>query len=96
MFGVANSLIRYWEGEFPTLKPYKNSKGERRFTPDNIRMIERIYHLVKERGFTLDGARQELKSEMLRQKNKEVLANRLKKLKDQLSELLDRLENEEE
>ena len=96
MFGVANSLIRYWEGEFPALKPYKNSKGERRFTPDNILMIERIYHLVKERGFTLEGARQELKSEMQRRKKKEEIRDRLVKLRDQLSNLLDKLDAEEE
>lgn len=95
MFEVSTSLIRYWEGEFPSLRPSKNSKGERRFTPDNILMIERIYHLVKERGFTLDGARQELKTEMARQKKKDELSKRLKDVKEKMSRLLEQLGEEE-
>jgi len=60
MFSVSNSLIRYWETEFSILKPQKNRKGDRRFKPKDIRILERIYTLVKERGFTLEGARKEL------------------------------------
>jgi len=60
MYDVSSSLIRYWENEFPSLKPHKNSKGDRRFTPNNLEELNLIYHLVKERGFTLDGARAEL------------------------------------
>jgi len=60
MFGVSNSLIRYWETEFTRLKPKKNRKGDRRYTIKEIRYLERIYTLVKERGFTLDGAKKEL------------------------------------
>ena len=63
MFGVSTSLIRYWETEFEDLKPYKNSKGDRRFTPENIAQFQKIYTLVKERGFTLNGAKQELKQQ---------------------------------
>ena len=62
MFGVSNSLIRYWETEFKALKPTKNKKGDRRFTVKDIRTLERIYTLVKERGFTLEGAKKELRS----------------------------------
>lgn len=94
MFEVSTSLIRYWEGEFPSLRPSKNSKGERRFTPDNILMIERIYHLVKERGFTLEGARQELKTEMARQRTKEELTKRLLGLKEKMGRMLDQLGDE--
>lgn len=56
-FDVNASLIRYWEQEFPIIKPKKNKKGNRYFTPDDIKHLKIIYHLVKEKGYTLDGAR---------------------------------------
>lgn len=61
MFGVTNSLIRYWETEFSHLKPKKNRRGDRQYTVKDIHVIERIFTLVKERRFTLDGAKQEMK-----------------------------------
>lgn len=62
-FGVNTSLIRFWEKEFDILKPKKNAKGNRKFTPDDIKHLKLIYHLVKERGFTLEGAKIHLKEE---------------------------------
>ena len=56
-FNVNASLIRYWEQEFPIIKPKKNKKGNRYFTPEDIKNLKIIYHLVKEKGYTLDGAR---------------------------------------
>lgn len=56
-FQVNASLIRYWEQEFPIIKPKKNKKGNRYFTPEDIKNLKMIYHLVKEKGYTLDGAR---------------------------------------
>lgn len=56
-FNVNASLIRYWEQEFPIIKPKKNKKGNRYFTPEDITKLKIIYHLVKEKGYTLDGAR---------------------------------------
>lgn len=61
MFGVNNSLIRFWEKEFDIIKPKKNKKGNRMFTPQDVENLRVIYHLVKERGFTLQGAQQKLK-----------------------------------
>lgn len=61
LFGVSASLLRYWETEFSILKPQKNRKGDRRYIKKDIHQIERIYTLVKERGFTLEGAKKELK-----------------------------------
>lgn len=61
MFGVSNSLIRFWETEFDILKPRKNAKGNRLFTKKDIENLKIIYHLVKEKGFTLEGARKKLK-----------------------------------
>jgi DNA-binding transcriptional MerR regulator len=60
-FNVNNSLIRFWEKEFEIIKPKKNAKGNRLFTAEDIANFKLIYNLVKERGFTLDGAKQKLK-----------------------------------
>ena len=56
-FEVNTSLLRYWEQEFPILRPKKNKKGNRYFTPEDLKNLQIIYHLVKEKGYTLDGAR---------------------------------------
>ncbi|WP_430909324.1 MerR family transcriptional regulator [Maribacter sp. 2-571] len=60
-FDVNTSLIRFWEKEFDVIKPKKNAKGNRKFTPQDIKNLQLIYHLVKERGFTLEGAKTHLK-----------------------------------
>lgn len=61
MFGVNHSLIRFWEKEFDILKPKKNKKGNRMFTQKDVENLKLIYHLVKERGYTLDGAKKKLR-----------------------------------
>jgi len=61
MFSVNISAIRFWEKEFEILKPKKNKKGNRLFTPKDIKNLKIIYHLLKERGFTVEGARKKLK-----------------------------------
>ena len=60
-FGVNVSLIRFWEQEFEVIKPKKNAKGNRLFTKEDIENFKLIFNLVKERGFTLEGAKQKLK-----------------------------------
>lgn len=60
-FNVNASLIRFWDKEFDILKPKKNAKGNRMFTPEDVKNLQLIYHLVKERGFTLEGAKVHLK-----------------------------------
>lgn len=62
MFEVNTSLIRFWEKEFPTIKPKKNKKGNRLFTVKDITTIDRIYTLVKKKGYTLEGAKKALRS----------------------------------
>ena len=59
MFNVNTSLIRFWEKEFSILKPKKNAKGNRLFTQKDVDNLHVIFNLVKERGFTLDGAKKE-------------------------------------
>lgn len=61
MFDVNQSLIRYWESQFRVLRPKRNKKGNRLFTPEDIRNLKLIYHLVKERGMTLEGAKKALR-----------------------------------
>jgi DNA-binding transcriptional MerR regulator len=61
MFGVNTSLIRFWEKEFNMIQPKKNRKGNRMFTPKDIELLQVIYHLLRERGYTIEGAKKKLK-----------------------------------
>nr|AOE08587.1 transcriptional regulator [uncultured bacterium]CCG00513.1 MerR family transcriptional regulator [uncultured Flavobacteriia bacterium] len=90
-FDVNTSLIRFWEKEFDVLKPKKNAKGNRKFTPTDIKNLELIYHLVKERGFTLEGAKTHLKENKQQTLNKFDLIRKLENIKAQLQELKDQL-----
>jgi len=90
MFDVSSSLIRYWESEFVPLKPQKNRKGDRRFTKKDIELLEKIYTLVKERGFTLEGAKKELRKRKSNTQSSEILA-RLKKIRQSLTKLKSQL-----
>ena len=87
MFNVSKSLIRFWESEFDLLRPHKNSKGDRRFTAQNIEQFRTIYHLVKERGFTLEGAKRELKQSKDRIAKKRKALESLTKLRNFLEDL---------
>ncbi|HAH56802.1 MAG: MerR family transcriptional regulator [Lentimicrobium sp.] len=69
MFKVNVSLIRYWEREFSIIKPYRNKKGTRFFTPKDVENFNLIHHLVKERGFTLQGARDYLSEKKITDAN---------------------------
>lgn len=87
IFDVNTSLIRFWEKEFPIIQPKKNSKGNRLFTVKDIEHFNKIYQLVKEEGYTLDGAKKALRSkapnEAIAMNTTEVI-NRLEKIKAQL------------
>ena len=61
MFNVNTSLIRFWEKEFGIIQPKKNRKGNRLFTPKDIETFNKIYHLVKTEGYTIEGAKKALK-----------------------------------
>ena len=61
MFAVNASLIRYWENEFEILKPKKNAKGDRHFRPEDIKNLRLIHHLLRERKYTIEGAKEFLK-----------------------------------
>lgn len=84
---VATSLIRFWESEFDIIKPKKNRKGNRQFTKEDIENVKIIYHLVKERGFTLQGAKDMLKNNSNEIKDKMTLIDSLKQIRTFLVEL---------
>ena len=88
MFDVSKSLIRFWENEFEMLRPAKNTKGERRFTNANIEHMHIIYNLVKKRGFTIKGAKQEIRENKKRLKNKREALQLMEKLKVDLEGFL--------
>lgn len=90
-FGVNTSLIRFWEKEFDVLKPKKNAKGNRRFTPQDIKNLELIYHLVKERGFTLDGAKIHLKENKQKTLDQFDIIRKLKAVKAELLKIKEEL-----
>ncbi|WP_033960864.1 MerR family transcriptional regulator [Psychroserpens jangbogonensis] len=83
-FDVNTSLIRFWEKEFDAIKPKKNAKGNRKFTPEDVKNLQFIYHLVKERGFTLEGAKTHLKEEKQKTLNNFEIINKLEGIKAQL------------
>ncbi len=83
-FDVNQSLIRFWDKEFDILKPKKNAKGNRMFTPEDIKNLKLIYHLVKERGFTLDGAKAHLKDNKKKALDKYDIISKLEAVKAEL------------
>jgi DNA-binding transcriptional MerR regulator len=83
-FGVNASLIRFWDKEFDILKPKKNAKGNRMFTPEDIKNLKLIYHLVKERGFTLEGAKTYLKEKQKKALDKFEIISKLEGIKAEL------------
>ena len=83
-FNVNASLIRFWDKEFDILKPKKNAKGNRMFTPEDVKNIKLIYHLVKERGFTLEGAKTHLREGQKKTLDKFDIISKLEAVKAEL------------
>jgi len=83
-FNVNASLIRFWEKEFDVLKPKKNAKGNRMFTPEDLKNLKTIFHLVKEKGFTLEGAKDFLKNGKKSSLNTIEIIEKLELIKKQL------------
>ena len=90
IFGVATSLNRFWEGQFDKIKPKKNKGGARRYTKEDIEQIRMIYHLVKEKGYTLQGAKEALENEVSI-KDKIEAIDRLKRVRNFLTTLKEQL-----
>lgn len=92
-FQVNTSLIRFWEKEFDILKPKKNKKGTRYFTPQDIKNLSIIYHLVKEKGYTLEGAKIALYDVEKIDKNITIIS-RLEFIRKKLTEIKQSLNTE--
>lgn len=97
LLNVTTSLIRFWEKKFPGLRPQKNDKGMRRYTTANLTMLRRIYHLVKEQGYTLAGAQAALQQQPgdERGAQREAMIQSLKALRQSLTELRGTLSEKE-
>ena len=91
VFDVNESLLRYWEKEFETIKPKKNAKGTRAYTKEDIEAIRQVYYLVKERKLTLAGAKKQLKDQRKTVSSQLEIVDRLKRVKEDLLELKETL-----
>lgn len=84
---VATSLIRFWETEFDIIKPKKNRKGNRQFNQEDVKNVKLIFHLVKEKGYTLQGARDFLKNGVDNASDRMEIIQTLKNIKSFLQQL---------
>lgn len=87
MFGVNASLLRFWEEEFPVLKIKKDSRGHRKYTPKDVDNLRLIYHLVKEQGMTLEGARKRMRNNPEGVSHDAEIVERLKNIRNMLAAL---------
>lgn len=95
-FGVNESLLRFWETEFDTIKPKKTEGGTRQYTKADIEDIAVVYHLVKEKGLTLEGARQTLRQKKDEVTRKTQVIQKLEQIKKELIELESAFDNLED
>ena len=91
---VNASLLRFWEKEFDVIKPQKNSKGNRIYKDQDVKNLKLIHHLVKERGFTLDGAKKKIKDQHKALLEKSEMIDSLKHVKEMLLDLKDSLSDQ--
>ncbi len=92
MLNISKSVIRYWENEFSFIKPHRNSRGERKFTQEAIGELRIVHHLIKEKGFTISGAKKELEHNKEYHIKIEKTIEALEAAKLGLQILLDKLE----
>lgn len=90
-FDVNASLIRFWEREFDILKPKKNKKGNRLFTADDLANLKIIYHLLKEKGFTIEGAKKKLKEKSPSMEKNHEIISKLEMIKSELLKIKNHL-----
>ena len=90
-FNVNASLIRFWENEFDVIQPKKNAKGNRLFTQEDIKNLQLIFHLVKEKGFTLEGAKNKLKENPEKTTSNHDIIVRLDSIKNELIQIKNQL-----
>src|ERR1700744_145977 len=91
MFDVNTSLIRFYEKEFDVLQPKKNKKGNRQFTPEDIENLKIIFHLIRDKGYTISGAKEYLKNNTADVKDTQRVIDSLENIKKFLLEVRDQL-----
>jgi DNA-binding transcriptional MerR regulator len=91
MLSISSSQIRYWETQFEILNPKKNARGDRFYNKDDVQRIKLIYHLLKEKGFTVEGAKERLKHDFTDEQRKQLVTEKLRKVQSFLQELKDEL-----
>lgn len=91
MFNVNASLVRFWEKEFDVLKPKKNKKGNRLFTQEDLKNLKIIYHLVKVKGYTLQGAKDQLKNNKVKVSNESEVVDKLNNIRTFLLKIKEEL-----
>ncbi len=96
LFGVNASLLRFWESEFPILKIAKNSRGHRIYTPADVDNLRLIYHLVKEKGMTLEGAKKRIRQNKDGESHEAEIIERLRGIRNMLAALREELGDEVE
>ncbi len=84
MFNVSETLLRFWETEFDNIRPRKAGRGIRQYTKEDIEEVRTVYHLVKERGMTLQGARDMMKRDKAGTNKQIEVIERLKNIRDEL------------
>ena len=90
-FEVNTSLLRFWEKQFKEIQPKKKTSGVRKYTPQDVQNIKLIYHLLKEKGMTIEGAKNHLKDSKSSEENKMDVLKKLDRIKKELENLLDNL-----
>ncbi len=91
IFDIKESTLRYWEKEFLELKPIKNRSGNRRYKQNDIVIVKNIFELLKEKKFTIDGAKIELKGKLKAEKTKKEAIKKLVRIKNKLEKLKENL-----
>ena len=89
ILGIPSSTLRFWEKEFTIIKPKRNSKNTRFYTPEDVETIKMVYYLVKEKGLKLDAAQQQIRVNRHNVSQRSEVINRLKSVRNQLQDMLD-------
>ena len=89
ILGIPASTLRFWEKEFTIIKPKRNSKNTRFYTPEEVETSKMVYYLVKEKGLKLDAAQQQIRVNRHNVSQRSEVINRLKSVRNQLQDMLD-------
>lgn len=96
MFEMNISKLRFWEEQFPTLEPRRDRSGDRKYTPDDIKLLQEIVDLVDGQGYTIEGAKKALENKKKKKNANQGVIDRLVEVKSFMEYLRDSLEEEEE